>query len=253
MRNDKAATPAAGMARTPRAVVLGLAATLCAGTALAAPESLQTDLISDGAVPEVQSPDPSLINPWGVSYSPTGPFWVSDNNSGLVTFYNGAGAKQSLFGGTVPAVTGAAPSGQTPGTAAPTGQVWNGRGGFNVSETVGGMVKTGSAAFIIATEDGTISGWSPAVDQSHSVLAVDNSAGGTGAVYKGLTIATSGGQTLLYATNFRSGSVESLQQQLPTGENFHGSGRAGRLCAVQPAGAKWQAVRDVCAARPSKA
>jgi uncharacterized protein (TIGR03118 family) len=108
----------------------------------------------------------------------------------------------------VPAVTVATPPGQTPGTAAPTGQVWNGSGGFNVSETVGGQVKTGSSAFIFATEDGTISGWSPGVDQSHSVLAVDNSAGGTGAVYKGLAIATSGGQTLLYAANFRSGQVE---------------------------------------------
>jgi hypothetical protein len=83
MCTHKAATPAAGMARTTRAVVLGFAATLCAGAAWASPEFQQTGLISDGAVPEVQSPDPSLINPWGVSYSPTGPFWVSDNNSGL--------------------------------------------------------------------------------------------------------------------------------------------------------------------------
>jgi uncharacterized protein (TIGR03118 family) len=208
MRNDQAATPGGSVASMTCPVVLGLAATLFAGAAWASPDFVQTDLISDGAVPAVQSPDPSLINPWGVSYAPTGPFWVSDNNSGVVTIYNGAGVKQALFGGTVPAVTVATPPGQTPGTAAPTGQVWNGSGGFNVSETVGGQVKTGSSAFIFATEDGTISGWSPGVDQSHSVLAVDNSAGGTGAVYKGLAIATSGGQTLLYAANFRSGQVE---------------------------------------------
>jgi len=208
MRNDNSATPRAGVVRTVHAVMLGLAATLCAGTAWATPEFSQTNLISDGAVPAVQPADPSLINPWGVSFSPSGPFWVSDNNSGAVTIYNGSGVKQSLFGGTVPQVTVATPPGQTPGTAAPTGQVWNGSGGFDVSETVGGVVKTGSSAFIFATEDGTISGWSPAVSRTNSILAVDNSGGGTGAVYKGLSIATSGGQTMLYAANFRSGQVE---------------------------------------------
>jgi uncharacterized protein (TIGR03118 family) len=79
--------------------------------------------------------------------------------------------------------------------------------GFNVTQ--GG--KTGASAFIFATEDGTISGWSPGVNKSNSVLAVDNSIGpmGTpGAVYKGLAIDNSGGQTLLYAANFRAGTVE---------------------------------------------
>ena len=35
--------------------------------------------------------DPNLINPWGMSYSPTGAFWISDNNSGLSTLYDGSG------------------------------------------------------------------------------------------------------------------------------------------------------------------
>jgi uncharacterized protein (TIGR03118 family) len=137
-----------------------------------------------------------------------------------VTLYNGAGSKQSLFGGTVPQVTVATPPGQTPGTAAPDGQVFNGSGGFNVSQTVGGVTKTGSSAFIFATEDGTISGWSPGVDQSHSVLAVDNSHGGTGAVYKGLAIATSGGQTMLYAANFRSGQIEVYNSSFQLTKTF---------------------------------
>jgi uncharacterized protein (TIGR03118 family) len=130
---------------------------------------------------------------------------VSDNNSGVVTIYNSAGIKQSLFGGTVPQITVATPPGQTPGTAAPDGQVHNDSGtGFNV--TSGG--KTGSSAFIFATEDGTISGWSPGADQSHSILAVDHSQGGTGAVYKGLAMDQNGAQSLLYAANFRAGTVE---------------------------------------------
>jgi uncharacterized protein (TIGR03118 family) len=220
MRIDTKPAPSPGVTGKTCAAIIGLATLLCAGTAYAEPEFNQIDLISDGAVPAQQPPDPSLINPWGVAYSPTGPFWVSDNNSGAVTIYNGSGTKQSLFGGTVPQVTVATPPGQTPGTAAPDGQVFNGSGGFNVTETVNGTPKTGSSAFIFATEDGTISGWSPGVDQSHSVLAVDNSHGGTGAVYKGLAIATSNGQTQLYAANFRSGNVEVYNSSFQLTKTF---------------------------------
>ena len=35
--------------------------------------------------------DGDLKNPWGVSYPSTGPFWVSDNNAGVATIYDGAG------------------------------------------------------------------------------------------------------------------------------------------------------------------
>jgi len=35
----------------------------------------QTNLVSDGSVPAVQT-DPSLIDPWGVSFNPTSPFWM---------------------------------------------------------------------------------------------------------------------------------------------------------------------------------
>jgi hypothetical protein len=161
MRNDREAAPGAGVAGMTRRVAFGLAATLFAGAAWASPDVVQTDLISDGAVPAVQAPDPNLINRSGVSYAPTGPFRVSDDNSGVVTIDHGAGVKQSLSGGTVPRVTVATPPGQTPGTAAPTGQMWDGSGGFSVSETVGATVKTGSSAFIFATLPLTGSAFSP--------------------------------------------------------------------------------------------
>src|SRR5437016_12967447 len=31
--------------------------------------------------------DPSLVNAWGVSFSATSPFWVSDNGTGVSTLY----------------------------------------------------------------------------------------------------------------------------------------------------------------------
>ena len=145
--------------------------------------------------PTTNNPDnPDLKNPWGISHSPTSPFWLSDNGAGKTTLYNGAGVKQGLV------VTIATPPGQTPGTATPTGQVRNGvvPTGFNV--TAG--ANTGPSSFIFATEDGTISGWNPNVDATHSIIAVP----ATGAVYKGLAIAPD--SSLLYAANFRAGTVE---------------------------------------------
>ena len=50
----------------------------------------QTNLVSDGLIP-ARVVDPNLTNPWGVADSPTGPFWVSDNGTGLTTIYDGAG------------------------------------------------------------------------------------------------------------------------------------------------------------------
>ncbi len=48
---------------------------------------LQTNLVSD--LPGVaQKTDPNLVNPWGISESPTSPFWISDNNAGVSTLYN---------------------------------------------------------------------------------------------------------------------------------------------------------------------
>jgi uncharacterized protein (TIGR03118 family) len=156
-----------------------------------------TNLVSDGFVPAAHI-DPALINPWGISYGPTGPFWVSDNNSGVSTLYNTSGTKLGLTVG-IPA-----PGGAPGGTS--TGQVFNGSGGFAVS----GGGKTGSSLFLFATEDGTISGWSPSVDFTHAIIGVDRSAVGLngGAVYKGLAIGAVGGSSLLYAANFRSGQVE---------------------------------------------
>ena len=55
----------------------------------------QTNLVSDGAVP-ANVIDPDLKNPWGISFGPTTPFWVSDNGTGLSTLYAGDRAKLGL-------------------------------------------------------------------------------------------------------------------------------------------------------------
>jgi uncharacterized protein (TIGR03118 family) len=174
---------------------------------------MQTNLVSDGFVP-APTIDPNLINPWGIAHSATSPFWVSDNGAGVTTVYTGAGTLVKVGG--FDAITIATPPGQT-SPASPTGDVFNTAGsGFNV--TSGG--KTGSSVFIFATEDGTISGWNPTVNPASSVLAVDNSQGGTGAVYKGLAIAQTEDGTFLYAANFRNGTVDVFDQNFQQVNSF---------------------------------
>src|SRR5438128_4782708 len=71
----------------------------------------QVNLASDvpGLAPVT---DPNLINPWGISFSPTGPFWFADNGSGVSDLLDGRGQPVPLVV-TVP-----------PGS--PTGTVFNG-------------------------------------------------------------------------------------------------------------------------------
>jgi uncharacterized protein (TIGR03118 family) len=189
---------------------------------------LQTNLVSNvpGVAP-ANPVDPFLLNPWGLAYGPTSPFWVSDNNAGVSTLFTGTGAKIPLTMNPSQGVNIPSPDGNNPTGGTPTGIVFNGGTGFVVSETMNGVTKSGPARFIFATEDGTIIGWAPTVDFNNGIVAVDNSTNPTaadGAVYKGLTIATdSAGRTLLYASNFRAGTIDVFDTSftpvtnLPTG------------------------------------
>jgi len=143
----------------------------------------QVNLVSD--LPGVaRFMDPDLVNPWGIAFSSGSPIWISDNGQGLATIYNGAGVKQGLV------VSIPAPGG---GQGAPTGQVFNGGSGFNGDR------------FLFSTEDGTIAGWRGALGTT-AELGADQS--GTGAVFKGLALATNGSNSYLYATDFHNGTVD---------------------------------------------
>ena len=147
----------------------------------------QTNLVSD--LPGMAATiDPNLVNPWGISASPTSPMWVSDNNAGAATLYNGAGTPVPLV------VKIPQPSGADGG--APTGTVFNPSADFMGDR------------FLFATEDGTIVGWNPAIDLHKGIVRRDRSTVGLGAVYKGLAIANNGVGNHIYATNFRFGTVE---------------------------------------------
>ena len=163
---------------------------------------LQTNLVSD--LPGLaRVTDPNLVNPWGLSAAPTGPFWVSDNGTGVSTLYDSQGQARPSSSPLVVSIPGLA--GSSVGT--PTGTVFNGGPGFLISANG----RSGSSRFLFATEDGLLAGWNPDVDATHAVVAVDNSS--TGADYKGLALGTdSSGRTLLYATNFSTGAIDVFDQ-----------------------------------------
>src|SRR5262249_25309517 len=156
---------------------------------------LQTNLVSD--IPGLAtSTDPNLHNPWGLVAGPHSPWWVSDNahdfagqphGMGVSTLYNGAGQPLPLV---VNIPTGSAsPSGSI---GSPTGIIFNGNpSDFIVSQ--GG--NSGPALFIFATMDGTISGWSRAVNLTNAIKVVDNSGV---ADYEGLALANNGSGNFLY-------------------------------------------------------
>jgi len=185
------------LSRLTCAALLGATALLPVAATAANPYAFkQTNLVADQAGRALAT-DPNLINPWGVAFFPGGAFWVSDNGNGLSTLYSGTGD-------VIPAVFKVpAPSGQTT-PASPTGIVINVTGGFLVPGT------KLPAAFIFSTEDGTISAWAGglATNPLDAVLAVDNSAGGTGAIYKGLEFGTTAAGNFIYATNFRAGTID---------------------------------------------
>ncbi|HEY6417405.1 MAG TPA: TIGR03118 family protein [Candidatus Binataceae bacterium] len=177
--------------------------------ALAAPAAInsyvQTNLVTDGKV-KAPVTDTNLKNPWGIAFFPSmSPFWISDNNAGVSTLYDGAGTP--FPPGTPLVVKIPSPTSLTGGT--PTGVVANifaGGPGFNTPTT------TSPSLFIFDTEDGTIVAWNQALaDQTEAVIAKDNSDGGsaTGAVYKGLAIGTNKDGDFIFATNFRAGTVEA--------------------------------------------
>ena len=173
--------------------VLTLAAALALGAAVARSDvpgtytvhKLTSNVSAEGANPA----DPDLQNGWGITAPPTGPWWVSDNGADKSTLYDRNGVKQGLV---VSIVDGA-----------PTGVVFNGDGGFVVTNPAD-STKSGPARFIFAAESGTISGWSPAADATHSIRGVHVD----GAVFKGIALASNGGQPQLYATDFVGGKVD---------------------------------------------
>ncbi len=135
-----------------------------------------------------QVTDPNLVNNWGLSYTPTGPFWASANGTGKSTLYAVNPITQAT------AVNALVVS--IPGDGSVTGQVYNpNTGSFNGDR------------FLFVSEDGTVSGWRSALGTTAETLQTASAAN----VYKGAAIATVNSTSYLYAANFSNGTVDVLK------------------------------------------
>jgi uncharacterized protein (TIGR03118 family) len=150
---------------------------------LATGSYVQTNLVSD--IPGLaKATDSHLVNPWGISFSATSPFWVSNQGDNTSTLYTVNPTTQSVsVSSTVVSIpTGNAPNG-------PTGQVRNGTMVFPV---IGG--NGNPASFIFANLNGSISAWNGGTMAINQVTT-------SGAEYTGLAIASNASGDFLYAAN----------------------------------------------------
>ena len=168
----------------PRALAVLFGAGFLCGSLHAATVYFQTNLASDvsGMAPNLDS---HLKNPWGMSFGPATPFWVSNQGSNDATLYSGTGAPQALIVSTPPS---------------PTGQVFNFTPSF--------LLPTGGKAlFIFDSLSGTISGWNAAQGNPAGVAVTEFTAT-DGAAFTGLAIANNGSGDFLYASDFANGRID---------------------------------------------
>ena len=160
------------------------------GSLQAATVFVQTNLASD--IPGLAANfDPNLKNPWGMSFSATSPFWVSNQGSNNSTLYNATGVPQALKVSTPPS---------------PTGQVFVGGLG-NFLLPAGSGPAPASATFLFDTLSGSIAGWNAAQGNPAGVAATVFQAT-DGAVFTGLAVANNAGANLLYAADFANARID---------------------------------------------
>lgn len=159
----------------------------------------QVNLVSDiSGMAEIT--DSLLVNPWGISFSSTSPFWISDAGTSKSTLYS--------VNGMTGAVSKVPLNVSIPGP--PSGQVFNGTSEFVVS--AGG--KSGAARFIFAGLNGIIAGWNPAVPPpiAPATTSMEAVLAATGtpspAAYTGLAFGTRGSDQFLYAANNAAGRID---------------------------------------------
>ena len=150
-----------------------------------------TNLVSDDPTANAaQLTDAGLLNAWGLSYPPTGPFWISSNGGATALLYSVNPLTQATtkLGITV----------TIPDAGSVTGQVFNGASG-------GGSFNADN--FLFVTEAGGIYGWRNSLGTTAERLITETASN----VYKGAAFASIGGTGYLYAANFRAGTIDVVK------------------------------------------
>jgi len=183
----------------------------------AAVAQYQLTNLSSNQVKQAAHTDPLLVNGWGLVHGPGMAWWVSDNNSGWSTLYDGGG--KPITGLRVLIPTGgngpSSPNGLN-GPGSPTGVVFNATAQPNGSNEF--QVRGWASVFLFATLDGTISGWAPLSNFNEAILAVDNSS--KGSVYTGLAITNKPSGNFLYAADLAHNRVDVFNAEFKHVKSF---------------------------------
>jgi uncharacterized protein (TIGR03118 family) len=143
----------------------------------------QTNLVGNASGLGATVVDPKLVDPWDISRSTSGPWWVADRATGVATVYDGTGAKAAL--------TVTVPHGS------PTGQIFNGSSDF-------ALAPGKPALYLFVSLTGAISGWNPAVNGTKAVQKVAPSAR---SVLTGATLAQVGNRQYLYVADLKQAKI----------------------------------------------
>jgi uncharacterized protein (TIGR03118 family) len=157
----------------------------------------QTNLISDvaGLAPVL---DPLLVNPWGITFRGTSPFWVANNGTSTTQLIRGD------VGG-APVTLNASPQTINIPGGLPTGTVSNSTTDFQITPPGGGT--PAAALFIFSSITGNIVAWNGA-----SGATAQNVVAMPGHVLTGLAIGANGGGNRLYAADFANNHIDVFNQ-----------------------------------------
>ena len=142
--------------------------------------------------------DRTLINAFGLAWSPNGIAWVNSVGGHVSELY-------SAEGDTIRRVNIPGPT--TPGGGLPTGIVFSGGQGFNLPN--------GPSAFLFTGFDGVLSGWNGASGDFAQRLKTP-----PGASYTGLAIGRSNGQNFIYGANFGKKKIDVWDTTFAFHSNF---------------------------------
>ena len=149
----------------------------------------QVNLVANNGTYHPVLTDPTLMNAWGLAWSPNGIAWVNSQAGHVSELYTAEGAIVR------PPVNIPSP-GDTIG-GLPTGIVFAGGSGFKLSNGQG-------AAFLFDGVDGVVSGWNqPAGNNAIRIADLSSTS-----AYTGLALSVWHGAHLLYGANFRTGKID---------------------------------------------
>jgi uncharacterized protein (TIGR03118 family) len=178
------------------AVGLTLTATLGARPSRVPPRCSTVNLISD-ILGLAQVTDPAVLDAWGFTFTPDGPFFLVNTNSGLAVTYQVDGATDRVQKAAPDLLIPALP----PATQGlPTDVAYNDTDDF----IVGQGTAAGPAQYIMSGPDGTLNAWKPGLPAA--VRVADNSANAL--AYSGLALGRTLSRNYLYGANCAQARID---------------------------------------------